>query len=342
MGSMMDLLNPKRQVRWRVPRCAFFYLTATFQPRELLEQSLSTKQSESNAIGSRRAGRLTVAAIALGASVALATPTRALQSPIDPSAMHHEIITSAAMARQQIEYFWIAPKGMGPWPAIVLIHGHQDGQPTPGGKAFVDYGVLDTLAAEGYVAISVSQPGYGHSDGPADFMGPRTIAAVETVLQHFREQPFVRRDRIGLEGVSRGAIVASLVAAQDTTIRAMVLISGAYDFLAPLDSSTVEGRANIGRRNQIQSDIASETDGSMAALRARSPLLLVKQIRTPTLLMNGAQDDRTDPEQARSVADGIRHNGVFARAVIYPSLGHAIPYELREHEIRPFFREYLR
>ncbi len=282
-----------------------------------------------------------VRTITLSVSLALGTPTCVLHAQNAASAIRREIINSPVIASQKIEYFWKAPPGTGPWPVIVLIHGHQDGQPTPGGKAFVDYGVLDTLAAEGYVAVSVSQPGYGGSDGPADFMGPRTVAAVETVLRHFREQPFVRRDRIGLEGVSRGAVVASLVAAQDTTIRAMVLISGAYDFLTPLDSLTVAGRTNIARRNQVRSDIASETDGSATALRARSALLLVKQIRTPALLLNGAQDDRTDPEQARAIADSLLRDGVFARAVIYPRLGHAIPYELREREIRPFFREYL-
>jgi len=242
----------------------------------------------------------------------------------------------------QVEYFWAKPGGPGPWPAIVFIHGHQDGVSTLGGKAFVDYGVMDSTAAHGFVAVAISQPGYGGSDGPPDFMGPKTVGAVEAVLRVFRAKSFVRRDRIALEGISRGAVVASLVAAQDPSIRAMVLISGVYDFVTPLDSSSAQGRVNIARRNKVRSDILSETDGTLGALRARSALAVVDRIRTPTLLFNGAQDDRTDPEQAQQLAERIRRNGAYARAFTYPEYGHAIPYDVRQKEIMPFFEKYLR
>lgn len=180
--------------------------------------------------------------------------------------------------------------------------------------------MLDTLAAQGYVGVALSQPGYGNSDGPPDFMGPRTVGAAEDVVRSLRARSFVRADRIALEGVSRGAIVASLAAARDSTIRAIVLISGAYDFATPLDSSTAAGRRNIARRAQIGPDIAIETDGSTEALRARSAL----------------------SDQARALAAGIQRNGVFARVVIYPKFGHAIPYATRELEIAPFLRTWLK
>jgi len=270
----------------------------------------------------------------------VAIPCAAVGAQDSARAVIHDSLGVPA-GGQFVEYYWKAPAIGRPAPVIVFIHGHQDGSPTPGGKAFVDYGVLDSVTAQGYVAVSVSQPGYGHSAGPADFMGPRTVAAVRAVIDHFRAQPFVQRDRIGLEGVSRGAIVASLVAAADTGIRAMVLISGAYDFVTPLDSTTAAGRRNIARRAIVRDDIARETDGSQGALRTRSALLQAKKIRAATLLLNGQDDDRTDPAQARLLAQRITANGVYAHAITYPGLGHAIPYELREREIRPFFRKYL-
>ena len=282
------------------------------------------------------------AALALICSATVALPARSVYGQSEVRALHVETLAAGRDSSKKIEYFWMAPLGNGPWPAIMFIHGYQAGRDTPGGKAFVDYGVLDSAATHGYVGIALSQPGYGHSNGPPDFMGPETVTAAELVIQHFRAEPFVRRDRIGLEGVSRGAVVASLVAARDSTIRAMVLISGAYDFVTPLDSSTAAGRLNIARRAQVRSDIAVETDGSAAALRARSALSLVSLIRTPTLIMNGEKDDRTDPDQARMLAEGIRKNGVFARAIIYPELGHAIPYAMREREVEPFFERYLK
>src|SRR5205085_1001017 len=102
------------------------------------------------------------------------------------------------------------------------------------------------------------------------------------------------------------------------------------------------GRRNIARRDQVRSDIAAETDGTAAALRVRSALSQMSHIRTPALILNGEKDERTDPDQARMLAEGIERNGVFARAVIYPNLGHAIPYEMREREIEPFFQAHLK
>jgi dipeptidyl aminopeptidase/acylaminoacyl peptidase len=269
-------------------------------------------------------------------------PSAAALAPSGLHELHAEFLTAATNPAKRIEYYWVAPKGDGPWPVLLLLHGHQEGSPTPGGRAFVEFGVLDTAAARGVVGVSVSQPGYGRSDGPADFMGPETVAAVEQVIRHLRAQSFVRGDRIALEGVSRGAVVASLVASRDTTIRAMVLISGVYDFTSRLDSSTAAGRLNIARRNQVRDDIARETDGTAVSLRARSALSVVDRIRTPALILNGEMDDRTDPEQARTLAALLQRNGVAARAVIYPEFGHAIPYETREREIRPFLEAYLK
>lgn len=246
-----------------------------------------------------------------------------------PSRIHHAFVDGAT---GRVEYYWIDPATPAPWPAVVVIHGHQDGASTPGGKQFVDFGALDSLATQGYVGVAVSQPGYGQSTGPADFMGPRTLTALEAVIHAVRARPEVRADRVALEGVSRGAIVAALEAARDSTIRAMVLISGVYDFLT-LDPK----RLAVTRDAMI-----AETGGSPAALRARSAALMVERIRTPALVLNGAQDDRTDPEQGRAFAAALAAHGVDARVIIYPQFGHAIGYPVRERDVKPFLARWLK
>ena len=258
--------------------------------------------------------------------------------------VHVELLSRTDEPSKHVEIFWTQPKGTGPWPLVVFLHGHQDGSTTAGGKAFVDYGVLDDMAMRGYVGVGVSQPGYGHSEGPPDFMGSFTQRAVEQVIGHFRAQSFVRQDRVALEGISRGAIVAGLVATRDPRIRAMVLISGAYDLPVLFGPNPEPRPANLSGRmvDELRSDIALETDGSTSALRDRSVLSTANRIRTPALIINGAKDDRTDPEQARALARAIQANGVFARALIYPDYAHAIPYDVREREVRPFLDQYLR
>ncbi len=134
---------------------------------------------------------------------------------------------------KEVEYFLERPSGNGPWPTVVLLHGHQE-EAKPGGKDFVDWGVLEQLARRGYLAVAVSQPGYGQSDGPADYGGVFTQHAVAGVIAQLRATGLASPNRLLIEGISRGALTAGLIAAQDPSVTGLVLISGVYDLQAYL------------------------------------------------------------------------------------------------------------
>ncbi len=236
---------------------------------------------------------------------------------------------------KKVEYFMKKPVKSGPWPMVVFLHGHQDGV-RPGGKVFDEWGVLDRFAKRGYLAVAVSQPGYGNSTGPADFCGEATQNAVSAVISHLRKEGFVAKNKLVIQGISRGAMVASLIAAHDDSVSGIILISGLYD----LTQFVAEANKNQIKQAVMDSLIA-ETGGGAEALRTRSALPFAGKIKAATLILNGEKDDRTDPGQARRLAEEITRSGGKARAIIYPEYGHQIPVDVRNKEIDPFIENVL-
>ncbi len=220
--------------------------------------------------------------------------------------IHREFLPHRQNHSKKIEVFWTKPAEQGTWPAVLFIHGHQEG-PREGGEALVRTGRLGIMASRGYVAASVSQPGYGNSDGPPDYCGPFTQEAVLVAIDFLRNQPFVHPDKVALYGYSRGAIVASMVATMDAKLAAVVLGAGAYNLFS-FYPTPLHG---------MDANIEQEAGTSAEAFRARSAIYHVDTIKAPILLLHGANDERIPVRQAEAFYEKHRATGLAVKMKIW-------------------------
>jgi dipeptidyl aminopeptidase/acylaminoacyl peptidase len=244
--------------------------------------------------------------------------------------VHREFLLHSKDSTKKIELFWTKPNGDGPYPAVLYIHGHQE-QIRNGGELFVRTGRLGVMAGRGYVAASLSQPGYGNSDGPPDFCGPFTQDAALVAIDFLRKQPFVNSGRVALYGYSRGAIVAGMLATKDQKLAAVVLGAGAYDFFSWYPTPL----------RGIDTNIRVEAGTSTEAFRARSAIYHAGKIKAPVLLLHGVHDERVPWRQAEAFAEKLKDNGIAVRLKIFPG-AHSIPIDEQYREIYPFLERYLR
>ena len=227
----------------------------------------------------------------------------------------------------KVEGYLIRPAGRGPFPLIVLLHGH----------SFVHVGAPRVLpVAERlteylcYASLAVSLPGYGDTAVPGDESDRRVIrdAVVDGVVK-VRELPWIDGSRTMLYGFSRGAVFAAAMAGEFPALRAVVLHSGAYDL--PL---LYEETASSWLRASLNPD-------GEAPPRLFSILPEVSEWTAPALILHGAKDTLIPANQAVLLSERLRELGKPYRSVLFPDAGHRLPRYQVEEEVIAFLKQHV-
>ncbi len=165
------------------------------------------------------------------------------------------------------------PPGPGPHPVVLLLAGLDSTKEEFRGveRAFLDRG-LATVALDG--------PGQGEAewDWPIRADWEPVGAAV---LSHLATLGDLDAQRVGVWGVSLGGYYAARLAATDLPLRAVVALSGPYDFgasfagLNPLTRSAFEVRSGARSPEEAQRR-ASELTLAGHAPRITAPLLVIQ------------------------------------------------------------------
>jgi dienelactone hydrolase len=209
-----------------------------------------------------------------------------------------------------LEALVVRPDGPGPFPLVLLAHGHpRDAAQIPLDRPQLYSGAAIVFAQRGYAAVVVMRRGYGRSDGPfAETLGPcqaRTYeAAVKAAaadvlgaLAVLRTEPWVDPKRMLLVGHSMGGYAGLAVAAGNPDgVLGIISFAGAVgsprpDFVCDIDR-VIDADRKFGQTARI-----------------------------PVLWIFAENDHFFGPELARSMFAAYTANGAPASLFLAPSYG---------------------
>jgi dipeptidyl aminopeptidase/acylaminoacyl peptidase len=144
-------------------------------------------------------------------------------------------------------------------------------------------------------------------------------------------------DRLGIAGSSHGGFMAAWAIGQTDRFRAALAGAGVVDWGM---------LAATGENGQFEAALGGSTALPASAHDAVSPISFASRIRTPVLILHGAEDTNVPLGQAVYFHRALRHFGVEHEFVVYPREVHR--FRERNHQLdllhrtRAWFDRWLR
>ena len=220
------------------------------------------------------------------------------------------------------EAYLIKPVGPGPFPLMILLHGHTFGSIgaesiVPAAKAFAS----DLC----YAGLAISLPGYGATEVLPGTDPKITLNVVLDAASLVQKLPWIDSKRSYLYGFSRGAFFTSLLANRMEGIEGIILHSGAYD---------------LNRFYQeapwVRSILNPNGDENPKLI---SILPEVSTWHAPTLVLHGGEDSIVSVHQAQLLRDSLEAAKKPYQFVLYPNSGHLLPVEDVRKKTTAFLKE---
>jgi dipeptidyl aminopeptidase/acylaminoacyl peptidase len=239
----------------------------------------------------------------------------------------HDVVLGAIARRQvlrwsapddlEIEGLLTLPRGDGPFPLVLDVHGGPIGN--------VDDrfpGTLDAvLLSRGFAILEPNPRGStGHGQAFArrvvgDMGGldvGDVLAGVDAAVAEGHADP----ERLVLTGGSYGGFMAAWIPTRDRRFKASVSISPVTDWWSERFDSSLGAWVGDFLGGQ-PSEVPEEYSG-------RSPVLHAASVTTPVLLTAGWRDRATPVGQAVEFYRALREQGVPSEVVLYPEEGHGV------------------
>lgn len=211
------------------------------------------------------------------------------------------------------------PKGEGPFPVIVAIHGFVD----PAIYKTLDYttSALDVITQAGYIVIHPDLRGYPPSDNGDNLFRVGMAIDVLNLIALIKAEAgppelFAKAapDRIGLWGHSLGGSIALRVLTVSSDIKAATVFA----------SMSGDELKNAELLSNISADPIFQTELSTApsVLERISPMFYYSNITAPIQLHHGAVDQTVPVAWAEETCQALTTAGVEVECIYYPEEDH--------------------
>jgi dipeptidyl aminopeptidase/acylaminoacyl peptidase len=224
--------------------------------------------------------------------------------------------------KYDVEAFLTRPIGLregGKHPLIVMIHGGPHGQ-----QGSVYTFKSQYYAHRGWATLQVNyrgSTGYGQKFADAVFRdqnGDEGQDVLYGVFAAMRRNPWIDRERIGIEGGSYGGQLTCWLITQTPLFRAAIP-------LAPITNNlSYNYTTYYNMYEQMEWGALPHQGDLMDVLWERSALKHVAKVKTPTMLVHGENDNDVPIAESEQFFIALKDVGVEAVMVRYPREGHGL------------------
>jgi dipeptidyl aminopeptidase/acylaminoacyl peptidase len=211
-----------------------------------------------------------------------------------------------AGGQRMISAYLYRPRGAGPHPVVIDIHGGPESQSRAGWNPFVQFLVNEL----GYAVIAPNvrgSSGYGKTFLKLDngVLREDAVKDIGSLIVWLGLQPMFDRDHVAVMGGSYGGYMAlAALAAYGDRLKGGVDEVGISNFVSFLENTAPY------RRDLRRAEYGDERDPKMRAfLNQISPVNKVALIRRPLLVVEGLNDPRVPPMEAQQIVWRMRSKG---------------------------------